>query len=177
VDELDDMSEVSVCACATSYQAIKKTMALAERQRLMHFLMHLNENYEAIRGQILLLDPLPTVNKAYSMIQRVETQRNVTGNLTVTRDMAANVTRLANLTNTGEQDNVASAFLARGGPKARKDIKKPKSNRFCDHCQRSGHTTDQCFKLIGYPDWYQVPRDNVRPRRNPRGNANLANVQ
>jgi len=44
----------------------------------MHFLMHLNENYEAIRGQILLLDPLPTVNGAYSMVQRVETQRNVT---------------------------------------------------------------------------------------------------
>ena len=28
---------------------------IAERQRLMHFLMHLNENYEVIRGQILLL--------------------------------------------------------------------------------------------------------------------------
>ena len=152
-DELDDMSEVPVCACATSCQAIKKTMALAERQRLMHFLMHLNENYEVLRGQILLLDPLPNVNKAYSMIQRVETQRNVTGNITTTRDMAANVTRLANITNTVEQENVASAFIARGGPKARKKIKKNKSNRLYDHCQRFGHTVDQCFKLIGYPNW------------------------
>jgi len=50
-DELDDMSKVPVCACATSCQAIKKTMALAERQRLMHFLMHLNENYEALRAK------------------------------------------------------------------------------------------------------------------------------
>jgi len=68
-------------------------MELTERQRLMHFLMHLNENYEAIRGQILLLDPLPSVNKAYSMVQRVETQRHVTGNLTANREMAANVMR------------------------------------------------------------------------------------
>ena len=97
-DELDDMSEVPVCAYATSCHAIKKTMALAERQRLMHFLMHLNENYGAIRGQILLLDPLPNVNKAYSMIQRVETQRNLTGNIIANRDMAANVTRLGNIT-------------------------------------------------------------------------------
>jgi len=90
--------------------------------------------------------------------------------------MAANVTRLANITNTVEQENVASAFIARGGPKARKKIKKNKSNRLYDHCQRFGHTANQCFKLIGYPNWYQGPRDNVRPRRNPRGNANLANV-
>jgi len=68
-DELDDISEVPVCACPTTCKAIKKTMEIAERQRLMHFLMHLSENYEAIRGQILLLDPLPNVNRAYSMIQ------------------------------------------------------------------------------------------------------------
>jgi len=78
-DELDDLSEVPVCACATSCKAIKKSMALAKRQSLVHFLMNLNENYEGIRGEILLLDPLPNVNKAYSMIQRVETQINVTG--------------------------------------------------------------------------------------------------
>ena len=24
----------------------------------------------------------------------------------------------------------------------------------CNHCKRKGHTADQCFKLIGYPDWY-----------------------
>ena len=63
-DELDDMSKVPVCACDTTCMAIKKTMELAKRQRLMH----LNENYEAIRGHILLLDPLPNVNRAYSMI-------------------------------------------------------------------------------------------------------------
>jgi len=48
-------------------------MEMAERQRLMHFLMHLNENYEAIRGQMLLLDPLLNVNRAHSIIQTVET--------------------------------------------------------------------------------------------------------
>ena len=50
----------------------------------MQFFMHLNDEYEAIRGQILLLDPLPTVNKAYSMIQRVERQRHVTNSTTGT---------------------------------------------------------------------------------------------
>ena len=54
---------------------------LEQRQKLMQFLKHLNDEYEAIRGQILLLDPLPTVNKAYSMIQRVKRQRHVTNTI------------------------------------------------------------------------------------------------
>ena len=41
--------------------------------------MSLNEAYESMRGQILLMDLLANVSKAYCMIARVETQRNVTG--------------------------------------------------------------------------------------------------
>jgi len=41
----------------------------------MHFLMRLNDAYESIRGQILLMDLLPNVNKAYFMIAKVKTQK------------------------------------------------------------------------------------------------------
>ena len=74
-DEINDMSDVPICTCPETCPSVKKTQALNQRRKLMQFLMHLNDEYEAIRGQILLLDPLPTVNKAYSMIQRVERQR------------------------------------------------------------------------------------------------------
>ena len=152
-DDLDDMSEIPICACAIACKAIKKTMEIAERQRLMHFLMHLNENYEAIRGQILLLDPLPSVNKAYSMVQRVETQRHVIGKLTANREIAANIMRTQ--TNSfRDSDSTVSAMVTKsgnGGARGRKDFKKNTGNRFCDHCQRSGHSTDQCFKIIRYP--------------------------
>jgi len=131
-------------------------MKLAERQRLMPFLMHLNEDYKAIRGQISLLDPLPSVNKAYSMVQRVETQRHVTENLTANREIAANVTRTQ--TNSfRDSDSTISAMVTKsgnGGARSRKNFKKNTGNKFCDHCQRSGHSTDQCFKIIRYPKWY-----------------------
>ena len=136
--------------------------------------MHLNENYEAIRGQILLLDPLPTVNRAYSMVERVDTQRKVTGNITANREVAANVTR-ASSSPFEESEPLTNAFNVRSGSnsKGRRDFKKNKSSRYCDHCQRSGHTTDQCFKIIGYPDWYQGPRDNSRPKKDIRAAAHL----
>ena len=43
----------------------------------MQFLMGLNESYSAIRGQILLMNPLPDVAKAYSSIVQEEKQRSL----------------------------------------------------------------------------------------------------
>jgi len=58
-DALGDMSEVPSWNCKhdSACTAVKKTRELAQRQRLMHFLMRLNDGHEFIRGQILPMDP------------------------------------------------------------------------------------------------------------------------
>ncbi|KAL0370630.1 UNVERIFIED_CONTAM: Retrovirus-related Pol polyprotein from transposon RE1 [Sesamum angustifolium] len=40
----------------------------------MQFLMGLHESFDHVRNHILLMEPLPSVNKAYSMVLRVEKQ-------------------------------------------------------------------------------------------------------
>ena len=30
-----------------------------------------------------------------------------------------------------------------------------RTNLRCSHCSSKGHTKDGCFKLIGYPDWWE----------------------
>lgn len=48
-----------------------------------------------------------------------------------------------------------ASFKSQFPPKKEyKDYKKMKYERFCDHCKQKGHTKDQCFKLVGYPEWY-----------------------
>jgi len=42
--------------------------AQQDQQKLMQFLMGLNESYSAIRGQILLMNPLPSIRQAYSSV-------------------------------------------------------------------------------------------------------------
>ena len=135
---------------------MKKILANEQRQKLITFLMHLNDEYEPVRSQILLLDPLPNVNKAYAMIQRVERQRQVTSGVGIVREIAANVNKI--------NEPVTAAFNARGPGKGRRDSKDNKAARFCTHCKRSGHTAAQCFKLVGYPDWYKGVRDNSQGR-------------
>ena len=52
----------------------------------MQFLMGLYDGYDRVRSQILLFDPLPSVNKAYSMLLKVESQRQVVSTLNETTE-------------------------------------------------------------------------------------------
>jgi len=151
---LSDFSEVLECKCAKNCVAVKKILANDRRKKLIHFLMHLNDEYESIRGQILLLDPLPNVNKAYAMIQRVEKQRQVTGGIGIMREVAAAVGRSHSVNNVvGGSEQPPTACLVRNAGRGRRESREEKAARHCNHCKRSGHTADQCFKLIGYPNW------------------------
>ncbi|KAK0601793.1 hypothetical protein LWI29_027437 [Acer saccharum] len=49
--------------------------AQQDQQKLMQFLMGLNDSYSAVRGQILLMNPLPSVRQAYSSVSQEEKQR------------------------------------------------------------------------------------------------------
>lgn len=72
-DELNCLTLVSECACG-----VAKVMSdTIDSSRLVQFLMGLNDIYDSISGQVLLTEPLPNVNKAYSLVLRVEKQREV----------------------------------------------------------------------------------------------------
>jgi hypothetical protein len=47
------------------------------QEYVYQFLMGLNESFAAIRGQILLMEPLPSVNKVFSMITQEEKQQEI----------------------------------------------------------------------------------------------------
>lgn len=32
-----------------------------------------------------------------------------------------------------------------------------KMKKWCDHCKKKGHSVDECFKKIGYPEWFGNP--------------------
>ncbi|XP_019234924.1 PREDICTED: uncharacterized protein LOC109215337 [Nicotiana attenuata] len=70
--ELWDEYESMIPACRD-----REFVEHLHRQKLMQFLMGLNENYEQARSQILMTNPTPNVSKAYAMIIEREIQRAV----------------------------------------------------------------------------------------------------
>lgn len=62
------LGPILACGCG-----ITKVMSDFDNDdKLIQFLMGLNDCYDHVRNQILILEPLPSVNKAYSMVLRVQ---------------------------------------------------------------------------------------------------------
>ncbi|XP_068317178.1 uncharacterized protein [Pyrus communis] len=72
-DDHDALCSFPTCACG----AAKELMQFQRSQKTMNFLMSLNEHYVAVREQILLMDPLSAINKAFLLIIQDEKQKTV----------------------------------------------------------------------------------------------------
>ncbi|XP_049342649.1 uncharacterized protein LOC125806940 [Solanum verrucosum] len=72
-----DESELLVPAPCCNCDKSKGFVAHMNRQKLYQFLMGLNESFQQARSQILMLNPLPTINHAYAMIVGDESQKAV----------------------------------------------------------------------------------------------------
>ncbi|KAL0307924.1 UNVERIFIED_CONTAM: hypothetical protein Sangu_3002700 [Sesamum angustifolium] len=72
-DELTCLDPIPPCACTAHRQIVEQE---ASRQ-LMRFLMGLNNVFQHVRSQILLMEPRPHVQTVFSMVLRVEKQLQV----------------------------------------------------------------------------------------------------
>ena len=93
------------------------------------------------------MEPLPSINKVYSLLIQEERQRNV-GNSNVHIESTALVVK-------GSNSN--SSFS--GGKTSR-----GKDRPICSHCGKLGHTMEKCFKLHGFPPGFK-----------PKGNTSMVN--
>ena len=131
-DELGSVEPLPTCTCGAS----RDIAEITNRNRLMQFLMGLNEAFGSVRDQVLGMDPLPTVNKAYSMVVKFESQREILGAMNDNSESLA-------LLNKAQAQNLSRP--------RRPEVKKG----HCTFCNMDGHTREGCFKLIGYPDWFK----------------------
>ncbi|KAK4400358.1 hypothetical protein Sango_1141900 [Sesamum angolense] len=156
-DELASLDPIPSCSCGAS----KKISEKIASNQLMQFLMGLSNAYDHVRSQVLLMDPLPTVGKAYSMFLRVEKQREVYSGISGEGVMA---------TQFGETTRQVpnKGPVKRRGPVDKKQL-------YCQHCKKSGHLRENCFELNGFPDWYRDLMEQRRRNGRPP-NARVMNV-
>ncbi|XP_050877662.1 uncharacterized protein LOC127081454 [Lathyrus oleraceus] len=75
--ELDNFRPIPACDCDTTCLAITKIRAYKASDQVIRFLKGLNDQYSAIRSQIMLMDPLPSICKVYSLLVQQERQANL----------------------------------------------------------------------------------------------------
>ncbi|KAL2232264.1 UNVERIFIED_CONTAM: Retrovirus-related Pol polyprotein from transposon RE1 [Sesamum indicum] len=152
-DELLCLMPPAMCSCGLCICGCNKIKAEQnDASQLMQFLMGLNDSYDNIRSQILVLEPLPLVNKAYSMVLRVERQRMVNSEYSDIGEGSA----MKAYEQRYSAPNIGSRqFMRRKGPI-------DKRNLLCEHCNKTGHNKENCFRLHGFPDWYKELHESRR---------------
>lgn len=104
---------------------------------VMNFLLGLNESYNHIRGQILIMNPIPPIAQVFSLMLQEEKQREVR--------------------NVHVDTESQLAYAVQSGHRSRNKKDRP----LCAHCGMLGHTKDKCFKLHGYPPGHKKGRQSV----------------
>nr|XP_033513817.1 uncharacterized protein LOC117278435 [Nicotiana tomentosiformis] len=122
-DELDILAHLPSCDCEESRPYVEHLI----RQKLLQFLMGLNESYSHVRSDVLLKRPVLSVNQAYAVVVQQERQRI-----------------LCVIDSNKDPLNM----LAAGKSQV---FKSKRPGMICEHCGYKGHLKENCYKIIGYP--------------------------
>jgi hypothetical protein len=136
-DELDNYDPIPSCTCGGMRAVHEKH----NRDHVFQFLMGLDDSFAHIRGQILLNDPLPPINKVFSLIIQEERQKEISV-APLVHETAALMTKV----------NVAPMHKS-GKWNNRKE--KP----ICSHCGIPGHTVDKCYRVHGFPPGFKFTKN------------------
>ncbi|KAL4575087.1 hypothetical protein LXL04_021928 [Taraxacum kok-saghyz] len=139
----------------SNYSTLCTCNVAKDLEQTMSFLMGLNDSYAQLRGQVLLMDPIPSVNRIFSLVIQEERHRDV--NMIQQNDtvMAFNV-RSNN--NTGSNQSQSYKHQSQGQPRQFTNNNSKnyrKDSPFCTHCKRTGHTQEKCYRLHGFPPGYR----------------------
>ncbi|XP_074376643.1 uncharacterized protein LOC141718163 [Apium graveolens] len=123
------------------WDKLQKANEAAETKKLIQLICGLNKNYDNVKTNMLSMEPLPTILKAYHILEQIEKQQSMTINMSKVPDVSVFYSNKPSF-------SVPRSF------QNKKDFKRSKLDLTCDHYKKKGHTVDQCFKLTGVPEWY-----------------------
>ncbi|XP_027352013.1 uncharacterized protein LOC113862915 [Abrus precatorius] len=167
LDELDVLNPIPVCTCNARCTCGVLTKLKNQRNVdvVVRFLKGLNEQYSKVRSQVMLIDPLPTINKVYSLIAQQERQFHV--------EHSENSKILVNISESSNQE--LRKYNNYKGSNHQKF--QQQTGKICSHCGRMGHTVDVCYKKHGFPPGFKFKNPKYASRTtNVVVSDNLANT-
>lgn len=131
--ELASYNKLPSCSSSAASEYLK----LHEEANLHQFLIGLDSRkFGNVVSSLLMMDPLPSINIAYSKIIADERKQG----LDDVQEARPDAVGFA----------VSGEAIGRNG----KVVVVSGDTRVCAHCGLKGHEKDKCFELIGWPEWY-----------------------
>ncbi|XP_078159285.1 uncharacterized protein LOC144554808 [Carex rostrata] len=124
---------------------IEKFNSYVQENRVYTFLDGLDDRLDNVRADVLQMNPFPTVEQSFARVRREEMRQVVMmkGDEVGNNPMA--------LVSRGYKPAEVNLTFTKPGP----NQERTQTKYSCTHCGGSKHTRENCFKLIGYPEWWK----------------------
>ncbi|XP_014503203.1 uncharacterized protein LOC106763539 [Vigna radiata var. radiata] len=176
-EELESLRPIPNCTCKIpcSSELSKISLKYREIEHVICFLKGLNDTYNIVRTQILLMEPLPNINRIFSLIMQQERQErsNTTSQnhtAETTRVLASVTDRNGNWKTEQTWKNQGCGVGTHGQGKGRG--RNPNYGKQGSYCNKMNHTVDECYSKHGFPPWYKKS-DNNQEKRSGWNSTNL----
>ncbi|XP_058746593.1 uncharacterized protein LOC131619522 [Vicia villosa] len=123
---------------------MRNSKSFRAEDRIIQFFIRLNEEFHGVVSQVLLMDPLPQINKVLSMVMQQE--RKISGTLFTSNIVVEEGESMINVV-----DGTKQSF-GRGRGNGHSYAGRGRGNlKVCTYCGKTGHIIDNCYKKHGYP--------------------------
>ena len=146
-DQLLNLRPLPSCSCGKCTCGVnEKIFRIHHQDSIMQFLNGLNDCYSQVKTQILMMEPVPSVDKTFSLV--IQEERQKSSNFHATPSVESTALAVKNQAfNQGlfHPGNNGKNFKGNGG----------KGRPMCSYCGKVGHIKEKCFKLVGFPPGYK----------------------
>lgn len=132
-DDYNSFITITLCSCGHECASYKAVTKLIQNQQLLQFLVGLDEHYKGVRGNILMMKPLPDIDEVYSVLLQEENQRGLNSLAKISAESAT--MNIHHHTSTGstnecpswEQNNIGLAAQQRNSGNSGQRFQRKKS--------------------------------------------------
>ncbi|XP_019434297.1 PREDICTED: uncharacterized protein LOC109340973 [Lupinus angustifolius] len=165
-EELESLRPIPSCMCNNKCTCgiLDTIKAYRDNEYVICFLKGLSESFNNTKTQILLMEPLPSINKAFSLLQQQESQfAPETSNSKVLFN-TNNPKQQSRFSDQGQtwrtKGNSRRSNYTQGRGRSPNKFYGNRGNgtKICTFCGREGHTVETCYFKHGFPPNSQQER-------------------
>ncbi|CAH9070652.1 unnamed protein product [Cuscuta epithymum] len=138
-DELNRLKPLYNCTCGNcTCNVAARYKADQNEEQLHQFLIGIDDEiYATVCSNLLSQTPLPDLARAHQAFLQEERSRSIARGKSIVSAVEVLAFALQAERVKGKHDKAEKARLT------------------CTHCRQKGHDVTMCFKLIGYPEWWE----------------------
>jgi len=160
-EELNSQRPMPLCTCIHQCrcEAMRSARYFRLEDQVIQIITGLNDQFSVVKTQVLLMDPLPSINKVYSLVVQEESNNVQLVTPAPIDDSNILVNAADSTRNFGHGKNNF------GG----------KGSRYCSFCNCTNHTVETCYQKHGFPLFIK-PKSSVNASSHEASDVKPMNI-